>query len=104
MAKNPIREPGSLRAVQSVCCPNEGQRQAHLQALEGCASGFTITTTRGVLSTPGSDLVGEIDSINACVNGTGELDGSLIVIEGIIAARGNDRFPRPIPVFAGDGR
>jgi hypothetical protein len=64
-------------------------------------SGFTITTTRGVLPAPGSDLTGEIESINASVDGTGEHDGNLIVIEGIVSASDNDRFRRPIPVFAG---
>ena len=59
-------------------------------------SGFTITTTRGALP-------GEIESINACVDGTGEQDGNLIVIEGFVTARNNEGFPHPIPVFAGDG-
>lgn len=64
-------------------------------------SGFTITTTRGVLPTATSDLTGEIESINACVDGTGEQDGNLIIIEGIVTARSEDLFPHPIPVYAG---
>jgi hypothetical protein len=66
-------------------------------------SGFTITTTRGIVPTAGSELTGETESINACVDGTGEQDGNLIIIEGIVTARNNEGFPHPIPVFAGDG-
>jgi len=66
-------------------------------------SGFTITTTRGIVPTATSDVIGEVESINACVDGTGEQDGNLIIIEGIVTARSDDFFHRPIPVFAGDG-
>jgi hypothetical protein len=64
-------------------------------------SGFTITTTRGILPTATSDVIGEVESINACVDGTGEQDGNLIIIEGIVTARNNEGFRHPIPVFAG---
>jgi hypothetical protein len=63
-------------------------------------SGFTITTTRAVLPTAAADVAGEIESINACVDGTGEQDGNLIIIEGIVTARSEDLFPHPIPLVA----
>jgi hypothetical protein len=66
-------------------------------------SGFTITTTRGILPTAGSELTGETESINASVDGTVEQDGNLIIIEGVVTARNNEGFRHPIPVFAGNG-
>ncbi len=66
-------------------------------------SGFTITTTRGVVPTAAADLVGEIESINAFVDGTGESDSKLIVIEGIVTANGHELIPDPVPVASAVG-
>ncbi|HXC99051.1 MAG TPA: hypothetical protein VN048_06900 [Verrucomicrobiae bacterium] len=50
-------------------------------------SGFTATTSRGVVNRRGQ-IVGQIDSIDADVSGTGDSNGQLLIIEGSVDAEG----------------
>lgn len=50
-------------------------------------SGFTVTTERGVVNRRGQ-IVGQMDSIQADVSGTGDLNGQLLIIGGSLDAEG----------------
>jgi hypothetical protein len=50
-------------------------------------SGFTATSASGVVNRRGQ-VVGQIDTIDADVSGTGDLNGSVFIIEGTVDAEG----------------
>lgn len=65
-------------------------------------SGFTITKTLGVVSTTVGP-VGLVEQIDASVAGEGESDGNVIIVEGVITARGNNIAPNPAPTASAFG-